>query len=254
MKHVPFIDSFKFAFDMMKKNTKLLLILLLIQGFFSFLYLELNRFGNANEMTKSSIGLVNLKIILSIALLILMSSMAILILRFALKGYDSSNRIVLYEEIKFISINSMFSFVGRYILIALAFFFFIFLGFIILLFPGIILCLTYSFAQLILIEHNMPAKKVFRISEHLTNGIKWKLFGYFLFILLLLIPSFLFGFYYPKTPILWRNFILTLYSSLIYVPIANLSLTYIYKDIERQQLILDSPNVTYDKAEENDLP
>lgn len=68
------------------------------------------------------------------------------------------------------------------------------LGFLLLIVPGIIWSIKYMFVPYVIVDKNLTATKALEASANMTNGIKWKLFSYWLgFVLLNILGAVLAG-------------------------------------------------------------
>jgi hypothetical protein len=65
-------------------------------------------------------------------------------------------------------------------------------------------------------DESIPSRRVFRISEHLTDGVKWKLMGYVAIIAIPIIVSFAFGYSKLQQNIIWKDAIVILIGLLVY--------------------------------------
>ena len=233
MKTVSILDSFKFAFLMIKKNYPLLLLLLFINFSLSFSSVILNKIYLLIP-AGTVLAILNFIKTFYLFLIIIPSSLIqILIIRIGLKGYDAENKTIPWKDIRFISVTSMLSYFIRYFAVIIIQVFLIMFGLLLFIIPGIIIAIIYGFMDLILIEHNLPFKKLFSTSENLTQGIRCKILGYGFIILFLMIPAYVLSIYSPDVFILWRSLISALLFSFIY-PIQIFAKVYLYKDAQRQ--------------------
>lgn len=238
MKSVPIIDSFKFTFLMIKRNYLFLLMLSFINFIFSMIYLCIADFPIMTSATVSPTHFNLMNLILKLVVTLPNMIIAILFIKLGLKGYDSEDKSIRWKEVWFPSITSMLSIFSKYFLVIWLYVIFIMLGFLLLIVPGIVVFLVFLFVEQILIEQNLPIEKVFLASVPLTRGIKWKLFGYNLIMFLFIIPGYLLNYYQPYTLILWKGLIGVAFMSFIYIPIARLSATYLYKVIQHESVLI----------------
>jgi len=251
MKQVDISGAFSFAFQTLKKYPMLLL------GppiFFNFLSNLQNLF--VKDMTLSTTDDFKSKVIeffsnkfspYSIAilfvLLLLILTAAIIIgisleigrIRIAIHAFNKSE-----EDLSWSVYNNFGTgIIGRYFLTSLLLALLVIIGFVFLIIPGIILALMFQFTLFVLVDKKVSITDSIKISNKLTNGIKWQLFGYGLLIffiaILIMIPIALlehFKLLYVYLPL---NTIVTPIVSMYFA----MAMLYIYKDISDQEENLD---------------
>jgi hypothetical protein len=128
---------------------------------------------------------------------------------------------------------------SRYILGSIVVGLIVYCGFLLLFIPGFILYLMYFFTDYILVEKKVRITKALAISNNITSGIKWSLFGSGFLVSLLAVAVYVpltllktqIGFYYYPIDVLISPIIST-FISLIFI--------YFYKDLSAQQENLDT--------------
>ncbi len=244
MKYVPILDSFKFAFGMIKINLNILLTLALMNLILGIIHLLVNDIWISPMAERMDFSINGLWLIIYYVIFAILGTiLQILYIKVGFKVYESRETI----SFKDISLPSA-SLVGRFILVIIVYALLISLGLWLLLIPGFVIALAYIFCEYVLVDYDLPAKKVFRISEKLTEGIKWKLVGYVFIISLLVLPFIAVSFWNAFT--LQLNYVqyLVLTVATLVGLISSLSWVYIYKDIQRQQNLLDQAPVLEDSA------
>ena len=78
-----------------------------------------------------------------------------------------------------------------YVLASIAFYLFTLAGFVLLIVPGIILSVMFQFYGYFIVDNNMGPVEALKASAALTKGIRWKLLGFGLVVLLLNIAGIL---------------------------------------------------------------
>jgi hypothetical protein len=238
MKKLNIGASFKFAFTVYQKNFSLFLsygaVLFAVHA--GFYYLTLSRealFASLDPLSQQAITLV-----FSLMFIFIASIIQIFYIRMGLINYENP-RTIPFGEIKLAS----FSLIMRFFIVQLVLVFLVMLGALLFIIPGIILILCYFFVTEVLVDQDKSARKVFRISEKLTEGVKWSLLGYAFIIVLFATPISAFNWYYfgfINPPPLWVNLIQVAYSSFLISPLISQSSVYLYKDIKKQQEEIES--------------
>ncbi len=225
--------AIQYAFQLYIVNWKLVLLLALISFLFTAM-LDVIRVNVYPIDLWSVLGLIAIALISIYASTVL----TILFIKIGLKGFDSL-KVLKFSDLGYPS----FSLVLRFIIVILVFLLLIFLGTLILIFPGFIMLCALFFVTEVLVDQNLPAKKVFRISEKLTEGVKWGIFGlimlYLTVSLALSIAFFVqYGFELPFYAGLAQRIII----SFIISPLVIFASTYLYKDLKQQQEAIDTPD------------
>jgi uncharacterized membrane protein len=76
--------------------------------------------------------------------------------------------------------NTISSRLGKWLVANFVLGFIIFIGFILLIVPGIYLAIRYAYVNMLLIEKDITIKEAFKKSSDMTQGEKWHLIGMFL--------------------------------------------------------------------------
>lgn len=233
MKQLNIGDSFRFAFTVYQKNFTLILsygaVLFAINA--TFFYFQLSR-----ATMFEPIELLNQVAILLLVLLLLVfisSIVQIFYIRLGLKNFENP-RTISFGEIKAPSFSLVLRFIGVQLVLVLL----VMLGLFLFIIPGIILSLCYFFVSQVLVDQDTSVRKVFRISEKLTEGVKWSLLGYtmiigFFGVVAAALNWYFFGFTNP--PPLWANLISIAYNSFFITPLVAQSSLYLYKDLKMQE-------------------
>jgi len=251
MKQVDISGAFSFAFQTLKKYPMLLL------GppiFFNFLSNLMNLF--TGKLTPNKIEAYKIKfleivpknvpsylIVILIFLLLLIITVAIILgitleigrIRIAIHAFNKSEQDLSWNVYN----NFGTGIIGRYFLTSLVLGLIILAGFVCLIIPGIILSYVFLFALFVLVEKKVSITDSIKISNKLTNGIKWSLFGYGLLVgfisLCIMIPIVILDYFkliYISLPL---NTIVTPIVSMYFA----MAMLYIYKDVSDQEENLD---------------
>lgn len=230
--------SFKFAFTVYQKNFSLFLSYGAVQFVVQAVYV----YSQLSRKTPSDpLALINQIAITTIFLLMLIfitSFIQIFYVRMGLINYENP-RAIPFGEIKLAS----FSLVVKFVVVQLVFSFLFMLGLLLFIVPGIILILCYFFVTQVLVDQDKSARKVFRISEKLTEGVKWSLLGYVALIGFFSLLASAFNWYYfgfVNPPPLWASLLGVAYSSFFIAPLVAQSSVYLYKDLKKQQEEIDA--------------
>lgn len=225
MKQVFILNAFRFAFEMIRKNLLWVIVFSLIISFLE----AIRMFSNYIPTSFASyVGLISL--ILLIPEIMIYYKVTML----GLKAFDRENKKIPHHEAGFPSSGIFWQ------LIAVSFLFGILsiLGLIVLVIPLFIVITTYMFCAQILIdsEEDISTRRVFRISEILTDGVKWKLMGYVAIMAVPYVATFALAFSTVGQNILWSDIFILLISLIIY-PIQLFSTVYLYKSLKQQSNI-----------------
>lgn len=233
MKQLNIGDSLKFAFTVYQKNFTLFLT-------YGAVLFAINaaclHFLPTQPSTINPLDMLNQISILTVVILLMLfasSIVQIFYIRLGLKNFENP-RAISFGEIKLAS----FSLIVRLVVVQLVFVLLVMLGAILFIIPGIIIALSYFFVTEVLIDQDTSAKKVFRISEKLTEGVKWSLLGYTMIIGLIGVIATALNWYYfgfSKPLPLWANLLQVAYSSFIVTPLVSQSSVYLYKDLKMQE-------------------
>lgn len=233
MKQLNIGASFKFAFTVYQKNFTLFLSYGVVFFAFNAAYLH---FLPTQPTTMNPLETLNQISILTVVILLMLfasSIVQIFYIRMGLTNFGNP-RAIPFGEIKLAS----FSLIVRFVVVQLVLILLFMLGVLLFIIPGIIIALSYFFVTEVLIDQDTSAKKVFRISEKLTEGVKWSLLGYIMIIglfgvIVAAINWYYFGFSNP--PPLWATYLQLAVSSFIVTPLVSQSSVYLYKDLKRQE-------------------
>jgi hypothetical protein len=233
MKQLNIGDSLKFAFTVYQKNFTLILSYGAVLFAINAAYLHFLPTQPTATNPLETLNQISIITIVTLLMLLVSSIIQIFYIRLGLKNFENP-RAIPFGEIKAPS----FSLVLRFIGVQLVFVLLIVLGFFLFIIPGIILSLCYFFVNQVLVDQDTSTKKVFRISEKLTEGVKWSLLGYsfiigFFIFLATALNWYYFGFTNP--PPIWANLLQVAYSSFIVTPLVAQSSVYLYKDLKMQE-------------------
>jgi len=233
MKQLNIGDSFRFAFTVYQKNFTLILSYGAVLFAINAAYLH---FLPTQPSTINPLDMLNQISILAVVILLILfisSIVQIFYIRLGLKNFENP-RTIPFGEIKAPSFSLVLRFIGVQIVFTLL----IVLGFFLFIFPGFIIIMCYFFVSQVLVDQDTSVRKVFRISEKLTEGVKWSLLGYNMIIGLFGVVAaalnwYFFGFTNP--PPLWANLISIAYNSFFITPLVAQSSLYLYKDLKMQE-------------------
>jgi hypothetical protein len=273
MKQVRITEAFIFAFESIKKYPMLLLapsiFLNLISNSFSLFSDTIKNLPGLTAMASQSsqfdkigslfsglsftpfvIGIIvfaSILIILLLAILVLIGiTLQIGYIRIAFHVFDRS------EEEPTWSVYNNFGtgIIRKYFWTALVIFFIVLGGLILFVVPGIVLSLIYQFALFILVEKKVRTSDALRLSDQLTNGIKWQLFGFALLVVFLQLLI-VFPLSMLKSPNM--NFLYLPLNTIIPPIVSMFSLLasiFVYKDISEQAYYQESlANESREKSE-----
>lgn len=221
MKQLSVLKAFQFAFEMIRKNFSWVTVISLIVMLFQILrflpyYLFPNHYENISLLT----------LLLIIPEFMIQYKM----IKLALLAYDKEDRKVSHREAGF---PSMWFF-WQIIAVSFIYVVLLILGFIALVIPFFVILTTYLFVFEVLIDsdEDMSSRRVFRISGHLTEGVKWRLMGYIAIIAIPFSISFILGLL-GYDHIAWIDVIIILIGVVVY-PIQLFSTVYLYKSLKQQ--------------------
>lgn len=105
-------------------------------------------------------------------------------------------------------------------------------GFILLIVPGVIWCIKYSFAPILVIDKKMRPMEAIRESGRLTAGSKGKVF--------------LFGI--VSMLVVMLGYIALFVGSLVSIPVSMLAWVHVYRSLESEKGLLNNENLTTNTA------
>lgn len=221
---IPVLKAFQFAFEMIRKNYLLIGYLCLARAM-----LQVLGFIPSYVYPKTDW----LSTVLMLVLILPYTIIHIQMVKVGLKGYGRENKAISFREIGYPD-NTLF---WKYIIITFVQGLLMILGMLMLLIPMFVVITTYLFIFEALVDSGkeIKARRVFSISEKLTDGIKWKLLGYITIITIPLIFNFLLTFNRLHQRVLWKDIVVILIASFLVFPIENLSRAYLYKHLKQQE-------------------
>lgn len=95
------------------------------------------------------------------------------------------------EKVEFQDLFGHTKYFGRYVVTSLLYGVLIGVGLILLLIPGIYLALKYSQAAMLVLDKDVRIGEAFTKSGMMTKGVKWKLVGFYLSIIIVALLGFL---------------------------------------------------------------
>lgn len=272
MKSINISEAFSFAFKTLKKYPMLILgppiffsflsnILNLYMKKFTPILAETNDlktyekfFGRVfSKIQPSHIAIIVVifsVIFLSIFILVVIVGISLEIgrIRIAIHAYNKSE-----EDLSWNVYNNFGQgIIGKYFLASLLIGLIVFVGIVFLIIPGIILAIMLEFSLFVMIDKKTPIIESLKISNKLTNGIKWQLFGFGLLIgfiaILISVPIALLEAFKLDYVYLPLNTIVSPILSMVFA----MAMFYIYKDIADQEENLD--RLIAESSENKDLP
>ena len=246
MKQISINEALSFAYATLKKHAALLLIPGFIIGLFSsFVSFSIQSDIPQNRKILDTIltffksgdtlpyGLI-IALLLLILFVVISLNVTIGFLRIGIQAYDGTD-----EDLSW-NIYNQFGkgILNRYFLGSIVVGLITYCGLLILIIPGLIFFYMFYFTEYILVEKKVRISEALEMSNRITNGAKWPLFGNSLLIGLLVaiffIPMFMFkfwmGFYYYPVELIILPIVSTFFT-LVFI--------YFYKDLSDQQSYLE---------------
>lgn len=222
MKQVFVLKAFQFAFVMIRKNFSWVAVISLINMLLQILYLLPYYLFPTNPENFS---------LLTLLFIIPEIMIDYMLIKLALLAYDREGRKVSHREAGFPGMWLIWQMIA----VSLIFVALLILGLIALVFPFFVVLTTYLFVMEVLIDSNedISSRRVFRISGHLTEGVKWRLMGFIAIIAIPFLINFALGSLGYDHHIVWVDAIIILTCTVV-LPIQLFSTTYLYKSLKQQ--------------------
>lgn len=169
--------------------------------------------------------------LLSVVFTIISLTLSLGLIRIALDAAEN-------KKSNFKSIYNQYHNIISYFVFSLLYGIMVIAGFVLLIVPGIILSIMFSFGPYIIVDRKVGPITALKESYRITKGAKWNVFVFNIatFVLTSIIPvaaavvlSYVWG-YNQTTLVIWS--IITLTSSAFIVPIVNVALAKLYKELE----------------------
>lgn len=169
-------EALHFGWEITKKNFWFVLVIFLIPNGVSFFISYIT--GAINEQGDPGLGLVGSILLLAgwIVGLELSFATIVILLKIADKKKAKIEDLIAYFQAGLIV---------RYFLVSLIYGLMVGIGLILFIVPGIYLGIKYGFAFFVFADKRTGVWEAFQKSAQITSGVKWKLFGFWILMLLI---------------------------------------------------------------------
>ena len=245
MKKLDLGSALKFAFDVIKKNWRIWIPLVLLYSILLWIFNAIKPVYSPTPWKEMAMmweqasrgSFILFEVIYPILLLVVGALTTIYLIKLGIVAYKQNDKLT-FSKISVPIASLLF----KYIWVTILFFLFILAGFVALIIPGFIVFLTYFWVSYILVDHpNLSVKELFHKASTLSKGIRWSLIGYFLLFFVVqqlvnLLLIYLFKIDFTSASIFtWKHGVVLFISSFIFNPIWTFTLCYLYQNVQEQE-------------------